>query len=170
MDFSKVLLPEHFSGIWFCIHTLAADVKDDPYKWQFFEYFVKLIQMKMKCKKCKGHFGEYISKVPFIKYKKMKNGAYIWSSDFHNSVNTRLSKPHVSIDEGLKFYTSDELSEEQEKQCSSCTVKPINNEPERIYETPLNSVTNVYSALNNLDPSIVNKKTDPIIISKRKLK
>jgi len=167
MNIEKTYTPDIFGpGLWYAIHTLAADVKDDPVKWKFFEYFMRLMQDTMKCQKCKTHFGNYLNTNSFEKYKRMKNGAYIYTNIFHNAVNERLGKSQVDLQESFTYFSAKNLTQEQEKNCSSCN---ISNEPKtRIYEEPIpnNNISNIISAFGNVNVNKVSVNTSPINIYK----
>jgi len=158
MNIEKISTPDEVGkGLWFSIHTLAADVNDEPYKWKFFEYYMKLMQRKMKCSNCKGHFGNYLSSHPFDKYYKIKNGAYIYTHEFHNAVNKRLGKNIVDLDESFQIYSANDLTKDQSEKCGTCNY--------HIDETSIPDAFHVYSAIN--DSQNNKKKHEPIIIRRK---
>lgn len=109
MNHSKLHNPVYVGpGIWFAIHTMAADAKTDTEKKNVIHYIRKL-QDKFPCGECKGHFGNYLEKHPPEEtLGKGEESLFLWTFNFHNAVNFRLKKSQLSYEEAKSiFYTDD---------------------------------------------------------------
>jgi len=103
-------------GIWYCIHSKAAYVKNynnmlDTIK--DIKFYIKTL----KCENCKQHAIEYEKIHPLndclqCKHQNHKGGIemclFKWTCDFHNAVNSRINKPIIGYELAYDFY-SDKL-------------------------------------------------------------
>lgn len=129
--FSK---PEIFGpGLWFSIHTFAADAMTDEKKKAFIDY-VYLIIALLKCGNCRKHAADYISKnspedAPIMLD---KDGADVtmfkWSFDFHNEVNRRLRKYQLTWEEAYELFLSPNAVVCDED-CGEMTITSIHDRP-----------------------------------------
>jgi hypothetical protein len=96
-------------GIWFTIHTLAAEAKTDNDKKDVIKH-IRCLQRKFPCAECKDHFGAYLEKHPPEEtLGKAEDSLFLWTVNFHNAVNYRLKKPQVSYEEAKSIYTEDNI-------------------------------------------------------------
>lgn len=110
MDFSKFTDPKVFGpGVWFLIHTCAKEsITED--KKRFFVSLLQLIERNLGCEKCKLHMSEYMKNNPINPYwnlineKKEQIGMFNWSWKFHNSVNSKLSRPILDWETAYSMY------------------------------------------------------------------
>lgn len=106
--------PKYFgSGVWFCIHTVAAQVKTYNDLVQAIKHIEGIID-NLKCGKCRHHAHEYLRKHPLkqcldCKHTAHKGGIarclFHWTVDFHNTVNAFLGKPIIGYDLAYTFYS-----------------------------------------------------------------
>ena len=96
-------------GIWFTIHSIAAQAKT-PEEKKFVIKQIKYLQEHFPCGDCKIHFGEYINKHPL---ENAINGSeeslFIWTFNFHNAVNFRLKKPQVTYEEAKSIFYKESI-------------------------------------------------------------
>ena len=96
-------------GVWFKIHTDAVAATTDELKRAFVLNINFLCDM-FKCKKCQGHFREFIDSHPLrnywdFKYKGKDAGFFKWSWEFHNHANQFLKKYQPTFDEAYSFFS-----------------------------------------------------------------
>lgn len=110
MNHSKLHNPVYVGpGIWFTIHTLAANSRTDSEKEDVIRHIRKL-QDRFPCLECKGHFGEYLSKhPPEDTLGGNEDSLFLWTVNFHNAVNYRLKKPQVSYEEAKSIFKENDL-------------------------------------------------------------
>src|SRR5688572_20802270 len=90
-------------GIWFVIHTLALNTNG---KKDYFEWMMNTLSDNFGCEICKPHIKKFIMDTPPKNtiYKQEDIGYFKWTWELHNSVNKRLNKPVISLDEALSIY------------------------------------------------------------------
>ncbi len=110
MNHSKLHNPVYVGpGIWFTIHTLAANARSKKEKEDVIHHIRKL-QDRFPCLECKGHFGEYLSKhPPEDSIDGNEDALFLWTVNFHNAVNYRLKKPQVSYEEAKSIFKENEV-------------------------------------------------------------
>lgn len=101
-------LPQSELKSWDRIHKMAAAAETDDQK-QEFEKYIEYLSHNFPCPKCRPHIKQQLRDYPIENYYTVtENGKNIglakWSWEFHNRVNTRLSKPVVSWDDFKKTY------------------------------------------------------------------
>lgn len=97
-------------GIWYVIHTMAANnTKNNNEKKMFIDFIYHLCE-NFKCGECKVHFEAYLKKhPPELHMSKIHPtlgdiGCFEWSWSFHNHVNDFLKKNKPSLEEAYRFY------------------------------------------------------------------
>lgn len=111
MDISKFTDTTNYSSMWYVIHTMACSATTDKLK-ESFEVYINNLCNRFPCDTCKAHFREFIDSHPFYKYwaiydiDKNDIGFYKWTWELHNSVNLRLKKKKVGLEESYVFYSS----------------------------------------------------------------
>ncbi len=91
-------------GIWYSMHTNAAWAKTIEQKKCVIDQ-IKNLQANFSCSECKEHFGEYIQKHPLeVTLNGNEESLFLWTFNFHNSVNYRLKKPQVSYEDAKKLF------------------------------------------------------------------
>jgi hypothetical protein len=110
MNHSKLHNPVYVGpGIWFTIHTFAANASSDSEKKDVIKHIRKLYD-RFPCLECKGHFGEYLAKHPPEDTLGGNDDAlFLWTVNFHNAVNYRLKKPQVSYEEAKSIYKENDI-------------------------------------------------------------
>lgn len=88
---------------WKSIHELAKNATNQYLIDQFIQY-MKYLQNNFPCAKCRPHIKQYLIDHPMKNYINRDKGIFIWSWEFHNSVNKRLNKPIISFSNVLKQY------------------------------------------------------------------
>lgn len=92
-------------GMWRDIHETA--LKDPPLCMML----IKFHSLNFFCEHCRGHMLNYIQQHPMD-----ARNLFPWTVDFHNSVNRRLGKKLMTLEEALAFYSR------SSGECSACTV------------------------------------------------
>jgi hypothetical protein len=118
-------------GLWYGIHTMAANAKTPERKRYAIEE-IRNLQSNFPCGECKIHFGNYLSThSPETTINGNEEALFLWSFNFHNAVNHRLKKPQVSYDDAKKiFYTDSEFC------MSDCGSENKVNEKDKVNKKP----------------------------------
>lgn len=99
-------------GIWYCIHTKAARIKNYNDMLDCIKD-IKMYIETFKCATCHNHATEYERLHPLnhcldCKHNTHKGGLemclFKWTVDFHNAVNSRLKKPVIGYETAYEFY------------------------------------------------------------------
>jgi hypothetical protein len=98
-------------GSWFLLH-LMAKYATTPVLKEAFIYNLDLLRTNFTCAKCRQHINQYLDEHPIRNYYYLKDNQgndigmfrYMW--EFHNVVNLRLNKPHVSWQEAINNFTN----------------------------------------------------------------
>lgn len=94
----------NYSGIWYCIHMLAAHVSTRD-QLSGFLFFLNTIISSLKCLDCHNHSLAYIQHhPPSLPSPSNTKTIFEWSVDFHNSVNNRLKKKTLSYSDAILLY------------------------------------------------------------------
>jgi hypothetical protein len=139
-------------GTWWYTHMKGKEAITDKKIDEFISHMYLLAE-KFPCPKCRGHIREYIDTHPFNDLKNLKNrdgqkiGMFKWSWMFHNSVNSRLGKPHVDWETAWKMY--DEESEVCGQGCSE--VDRDINDNNNINNYDLSERDNIKTIPNDID-------------------
>ena len=110
MNHSHLHNPKYVGpGMWFTIHTLAAQARTDKEKKDVIHH-IRCLQDKFPCLECKGHFGTYLtSHPPEETIGKGSESLFAWTVNFHNAVNHRLKKPQLSYEEAKSIFLNDDI-------------------------------------------------------------
>lgn len=110
MNHSHLHNPKYVGpGMWFTIHTLAAQARTEKEKKDVIHH-IRCLQNKFPCLECKGHFGNYLtSHPPEETLGKDSESLFAWTVNFHNAVNYRLKKPQLSYEEAKSIYLNDDI-------------------------------------------------------------
>ena len=85
-------------GIWYVVHTLALHATTEKTK-ESFQITIHTLCEHFGCETCKVHFKKFIDDNP------LKNQNYFkWTWELHNSVNRKLNKPILSLEDALAIY------------------------------------------------------------------
>jgi len=98
-------------GIWFSIHLLSFQLKNNNEEQEFVENNIFPLIDLFPCEKCKMHAIDFLKNNPIenfynIKYNGENKGIFIWTWKFHNHVNLRLDKSIQSWEDVFKFYNN----------------------------------------------------------------
>ena len=95
-------------GAWFNIHLFAAKATDTETK-EFYVQYINTIVRNLPCMDCRRHATRYLKDNPLRAYMVDRDpkGLFRWSWTFHNFVNTRLHKPHVSWETAKEMFYND---------------------------------------------------------------
>jgi hypothetical protein len=95
-------------GIWHVMHTLAIAAHSVQEQRHFVDV-VNKVCYSFPCEACREHCVQYISTFPPDNAVGVYHGAvpgmFVWSWEFHNSVNQRLHKPLVSLQQAVAKYS-----------------------------------------------------------------
>lgn len=86
---------------WKTIHMIAAAYT--PRDAQTFTRFVYALQALLPCDICRRHLAENLKLLP--PRTKSQEDAFAWSVELHNTVNTQLNKPTISLAQAKRMYT-----------------------------------------------------------------
>ena len=111
-------------GDWHCIHLLASKATTENTK-NCFLFFIKTLSETFYCETCRIHFLEYLKNFPPKKYVNITEGLFLWSFNFHNSVNERLGKQTLLYEEAKLLYYDT-------KPCLTNCISEINLEENNI--------------------------------------
>ena len=99
-------------GVWYMIHFTAKKAGETGYTGK--TKFVSLmsdLRENFPCLTCRKHIGEYIDSHPFDAMWVRNHpgtqkdiGLFLWSVEFHNTVNKRLGKPVLTEDQAFDLY------------------------------------------------------------------
>jgi hypothetical protein len=106
-------------GYWSALHKLSAEANTEEGK-KFFLYYLKFIRNHFPCIECKTHINEYINANPIEPYLKQEDGCFFWVWKFHNTVNRRLKKKEITLEEATKIY---------KKEHGVCSLNCASNSP-----------------------------------------
>lgn len=109
-------------GIWWSLHTIAADANTPEKKLLFLNY-LKIIKDKFPCLECKNHLNEFINKnnPNSSQYSDLK-GLFKWSWECHNNANLVSGKKLFLYSDAEKLYYSPEF-------CTTSCSSNISNKP-----------------------------------------
>lgn len=124
MDEVKIThMPYIGPGMWTLLHTFGIEATTDVNK-DHFEYFIKILQSRIKCDHCLSDFNNFLETHPLNKYRNIRSekgteiGYYQWSTELHNHVNRKLRKPEIPMEKSYKFYAK------KSNVCYSCGELP----------------------------------------------
>ncbi len=96
-------------GIWYVIHVEAIEASTTELIKSFLTN-IELIVDQFPCQMCRFHAKEYLTKFPprdmdiYVNKNEESIGMFFWSWNFHNAVNRRLNKPHMSYRHAHDIY------------------------------------------------------------------
>ena len=108
-------------GMWNLLHAFAIEATNETNK-DHFEYFVKILNSRVKCDNCSKDFEFFLKTHPLHLYRNIRTekgieiGYYQWSCEFHNYVNKKLGKLEVPMEKSYKFFLN------STNPCVSCTA------------------------------------------------
>jgi hypothetical protein len=109
-DHNRLHNPNYIGpGIWYTIHSLAADAKTPQEKTDVIRH-IRKIQSRFPCNDCKVHFGNYLEyNPPEMTVNGSPESLFAWTVNFHNSVNHRLNKPQVSYNDAKSIFMEESI-------------------------------------------------------------
>ncbi len=110
MNHSRLHNPKYVGpGIWFSIHIMAYNAKTQKEK-EFVIKQIRIIQQNFPCQECKSHFWDYLNNhPPEVTIKGDSEALFLWTVNFHNSVNFRKGYEQLSFEEAKTLYSGDGL-------------------------------------------------------------
>jgi hypothetical protein len=110
MNHSRLHNPKYSGpGIWFSIHIMAFNAKTQKEKESVIKQ-IRIIQQNFPCQECKTHFGSYLENhPPEATIKEGPEALFLWTVNFHNSVNYRRGYPQVSFEEAKSIYSGNDI-------------------------------------------------------------
>lgn len=96
-------------GVWFSLHLMALHATTDELKRAFMIY-VENLCANFRCQDCQKHFRKYLDTHSLLPYWDRKDGQgrplgmFIWSWEFHNTVNRFLHKYEPTLEEAYDYY------------------------------------------------------------------
>jgi hypothetical protein len=143
-------------GYWSSIHKIASEAKDERTKAYFVNH-MNFIRNNFPCSECKTHINEYMTSNPIQPYLRQPDGCFMWAWKFHNTVNRRLGKREVPIEEANKIYKKQEgvCSLNCASKSNTTTRTPITNVQPQPPKTPLSfHLINDNQKAQNFDQSL----------------
>lgn len=61
------------------------------------------------CLECRGHAMDYLADNPFPVLSKNGDELFIWTVDFHNTVNDRLGKEYIDVEDAKKLWSGENV-------------------------------------------------------------
>lgn len=109
---SDIREPDVFGPpLWFSLHNGSLRYPEDPSPIfaERMKGFIYGLPYILPCEKCQAHAISYIEghEKEIKEACTARNKLFKFFVDFHNSVNKRLGKPEVSLDDALKLYSED---------------------------------------------------------------
>lgn len=98
-------------GLWHLLHRMAMNASN-PSSQQLFTDFLPIFEKALTCDLCHQEFIHFKSLHPLEQYQNTyyydghNIGYFQWTWELHNYVNTKLSKPLVSLTSAYKYYTT----------------------------------------------------------------
>lgn len=105
----------------------APDTLDDFDKKTFGMFFTTM-PFILPCGSCGQHFYEVLQVDPVENALTSQKSLFEWSVRVHNTVNRRLQKPEVSLDDALRHWSKIALGEQSP---SPMSVKRVEEAPKR---------------------------------------
>ncbi len=105
-------------GLWFAIHIMSKNCKTERDEDNFVS-FMKIISESMPCEKCRDHCKTFMKTHRMSNFKGlldrygMRIGLFMWSNFFHNSVNLRLGKPILRMEDAYILYDKDNMCKDR---------------------------------------------------------
>jgi hypothetical protein len=99
-------------GLWYVIHDTGITANSTEEMLDFCKFMRKLCE-RHRCPNCQKHCSEYIKinppenclnfsfKINGVRY---KLGMFYWGWEFHNSVNKRLGKKELTLEEAFILF------------------------------------------------------------------
>jgi hypothetical protein len=151
MGHSKLHNPVYIGpGIWYSIHILCANAKTQKEKEAVIKQ-IRIIQDNFPCQECKIHFETYLKNhPPEDSIKGGPESLFLWSVNFHNSVNFRLGKPQLSYEEAKSIFIEQSIfcskssCEEEDEEEVPKEKKPVSKSSKKL--VPADAV-NIYRSL-----------------------
>nr|QBK89681.1 MAG: Erv1/Alr family disulfide (thiol) oxidoreductase [Pithovirus LCPAC001] len=128
-------------GIWFVFHSIAIEC-DLTLDFNFFSKVITTIIYSLKCKKCKKHAIQYITRNDPYKQINRKFLPSKYINIFHNTVNIFLKKPIYSITESRKQYN------QECKSCGDLKLEIKNTNVDKIISKPKEIISDEVSYIN----------------------
>lgn len=102
------------SGVWKLLHRLTLNASSNDKDWLI--PFIENLCKNTGCQECNKHATAYYkNNNPLNDYnRKGYPGLFEWTVNFHNSVNSRIGKSQISIQEARNLYN---------KGCTDCDIK-----------------------------------------------
>jgi hypothetical protein len=116
-SFNKISNPENYAGIWFSIHAFAKRC-DLISRADIFNLYIRSIILELKCLNCKKHAIDYVqnNEINYDLVSTIPNYLFLWTVDFHNTVNRRIGKPVLTYEEAFSLFEDNEV-------CTDCGHK-----------------------------------------------
>lgn len=123
-------------GVWFCLHSAAARVRDDKSFWEFCDTFLPIIS-NLLCETCTEHARKFAKNHHPSNYlgKRDEDGTYIgafmWTFDLHNEANKYTKGTQWSWEEAKELFksiltlTPEQVSSDRYNGRSAATVDKI---------------------------------------------
>ena len=132
-------------GMWFLLHTISLHAQS-PERQRCYIWVLSLLSKYHPCfATCRKHIQSNLQQNPPEKYLMIKDGLFIHSIDFHNSVNKRLGKPIMDHKMAYQIYRNLETNICTADCDSSPTIPTLTTRPKSIYPSTY-TITSVHSS------------------------
>lgn len=110
-------------GTWAVLHALACVCEESRTNkcYRFYAKVLYRILHAFPCSTCRKHAVEYLDQNPAPLTKK-DGSPFEWSVNFHNTVNKRLNKPLMILEDAKKLWSDTEVILSSKENSSTCSL------------------------------------------------
>lgn len=95
-------------GVWGNWHTLTLKHTSIEEK-KILMTVIRWTIETFPCLECRGHAMDYLADNPFPVLSKNGDELFIWTVDFHNTVNDRLGKEYIDVEDAKKLWSGENV-------------------------------------------------------------
>lgn len=112
-------------GAWMVTHVLAMITDQSGHKKDYtrFSLFVYRMIHAFPCRVCRRHAVRYLDNHP-TPASRAEGSAFEWSFTFHNTVNKRLGKKVLTLQEATPLYENTEVILNDKATGATCSLNP----------------------------------------------
>lgn len=107
------MIPSRWGAIcWSAFHLFAVGYPEAPIglDMRTYENFYKTFGMVLPCAECSQHYAENLKKMPLTEAAlSSREKLFAWTVNFHNAVNTALSKPQFSLADAVRKFVDNKV-------------------------------------------------------------
>ena len=95
-------------GLWLTLHAEALEADQTGQTSNYLQTLNNILNY-LPCKECKIHANDYVNKYPPNQWISFRRGhpsqLFEWSWRFHNTVNQRLGKPLITLNQAREIFS-----------------------------------------------------------------